>query len=73
MTHETRMWQVYLYQGVEVTVIQQWVDPFGTPMLRFGMMRDGEVMAAGMDEAGFLASAQFLRPDGAELVEGARG
>ncbi|WP_460274209.1 hypothetical protein [Celeribacter sp. ULVN23_4] len=72
MTHKTDMWQVYLYQEVEVTVIQQWVDPFGVPMLRFGLERDGEVLAVGMSEAEFLAEASFLRDNGDELVEGAR-
>jgi hypothetical protein len=72
MSHQTKMWQVYLYQEVEVTVIQQWVDPFGQPMLRFGIKRDGEVLAVGMPEAEFLTEATFLRDNGDELVEGAR-
>ncbi|SFK26139.1 hypothetical protein [Celeribacter neptunius] len=72
MSHQTEMWQVYLYQDVEVTVIQQWVDPFGTAMLRFGLTRDGEVLAVGMSETEFLAEATFLRAEGDELVEGAR-
>lgn len=71
MSHQTKMWQVYLYQEVEVTVIQQWVDPFGVPMLRFGLERDGEVLAVGMSEAEFLSEASFLRDNGDELVEGA--
>jgi len=70
--HLTRMWQVYSYEGHEVTVIQQWVDPFGVAMLRFGLQAEGEVMAAGMSEAAFLAAATFLREGGDELVEGAR-
>lgn len=72
MRHATEMWQVYRYQGAEVTVIQQWRDPFGALMLRIGLMRDGEVLAAGMAEAAFLADAEFLHADGPELVEGAR-
>jgi hypothetical protein len=72
MSHQTKMWQVYLYQEVEVTVIQQWVDPFGQPMLRFGIEREGEVLAVGLPEAEFLAEARFLRDNGDELVEGAR-
>ncbi|WP_138466008.1 hypothetical protein [Poseidonocella sp. HB161398] len=72
MGHHTRMWQVYAYGGTEVTVIQQWTDPFGTAMLRVGIERGGEVLALGMAEAEFLAEAAFLREDGAEITEGAR-
>ncbi|MBT9383557.1 hypothetical protein KM176_06790 [Pseudooceanicola sp. CBS1P-1] len=72
MTHKTEMWQVYRFQDVDVTVIQQWVDPFGRPMLRFGLDRDGEVLAAGLPEAEFLAEATLLAEAGSELVEGAR-
>lgn len=72
MTHETAMWQVYDFAGHEVTIIQQWVDPFGVAMLRFGLVEDGDVQAAGMTEAEFLAQSSLLREAGDEIVEGAR-
>lgn len=72
MTHETAMWQVYCYAGHEVTIIQQWVDPFGVAMLRFALVSDGEVQAAGMSEAVFLSQAQLLHDIGEEIVEGGR-
>lgn len=72
MTHETAMWQVYDFAGHEVTIIQQWVDPFGVAMLRFGLVSDGDVQAAGMSEAEFLSQARLLREAGDEIVEGER-
>ncbi len=72
MRHETRMWQVHDWQGAEVTVIQQWHDPFGTAMVRIGIARGGEVAAMGLPEAEFLRDARLLREDGSEMVEGAR-
>lgn len=53
------MWQRFTWRGHVVVVIQQWIDPFGCPMLRFADP-DDEDMAAGMSVQQFLAEATPL-------------
>lgn len=56
---ETDMWQRFTWRGHVVVVIQQWVDPFGRPMLRVADP-DDEAAAEGMAEDAFLAEATRL-------------
>ncbi|MDQ0507303.1 hypothetical protein [Xanthobacter agilis] len=72
MPYRTRMWQVYRLRGYLVTVIQQWHDPHGQPMVRVATAGEGDRLAAGMAERTFLAAAAFVAEDGVEIVEGAR-
>lgn len=72
MRHATEMRQVRRCRDAEVTAIRQWRDPFGAPMVRIGVDRDGDAPAAGLPEAECLAAAELLRAEGPELVEGAR-
>ena len=51
-----KMWKTYLLHGFTVMVIQQWNDPFGTPMVRIAEAGDEE-RAEGMPEADFLSQA----------------
>jgi hypothetical protein len=51
-----KMWKTYLFHGFTVMVIQQWNDPFGTPMVRIAEAGDAE-RAEGMPEADFLSQA----------------
>ncbi len=51
-----KMWKTYAFGGVSVMVVQQWNDPFGTPMVRIAEIGDEE-RAEGMPEAVFLAHA----------------
>jgi hypothetical protein len=50
------MWKTYQFNGFAVMVIQQWNDPFGTPMVRIAAASDEE-RAEGMPEAIFLSQA----------------
>lgn len=53
------MWGRYIYRGHEVTVIQQWADPFGRRMVRIASAGPGEEeAAAGMTEEAFMAEAR---------------
>ena len=51
-----KMWKTYALHGFTVMVVQQWHDPFGTPMVRIADARD-EGRAEGMPEAVFLSQA----------------
>jgi hypothetical protein len=53
------MWQRYRYRGHEVVVIQQWSDPFGTPMVRIADA-DDDAAATGLTEAAFMTEAQAI-------------
>jgi hypothetical protein len=50
------MWKTYVFHGLTVMVVQQWNDPFGTPMVRIAET-GGEERAEGMPEAVFLSQA----------------
>ena len=50
------MWKTYMLHGFPVMVVQQWDDPFGTPMVRVVDTSD-EQRAEGMAEAVFLSQA----------------
>jgi hypothetical protein len=50
------MWKTYMLHGFPVMVVQQWNDPFGTPMVRVIDTSDDE-RAEGMPEAVFLSQA----------------
>jgi hypothetical protein len=51
-----KMWETYMLHGFPVMVVQQWNDPFGTPMVRVVDTGD-EQRAEGMSEAIFLSQA----------------
>ncbi len=51
------MWGTYVYQGQDVMVIQQWVDPFGRGMVRIQTTGPGPEQAVGVLEAEFLDAA----------------
>ena len=53
---DTLMWQRFTWRGHRVMVIQQWTDPYGTPMLRVADP-ENEDMAAGMPVDQFLTEA----------------
>ena len=53
------MWQRFTWRGHRVEVIQQWVDPFGRPMLRVADPED-EDSAMGLPRDEFLAEATPL-------------
>jgi hypothetical protein len=56
MGQRAKMWKTYVLHGFTVMVVQQWNDPFGTPMVRIADARD-EGRAEGMPEAVFLSQA----------------
>ena len=41
------MWGAYVFQGHDVMVIQQWVDPFGRRMVRIQTTGPGPEQAMG--------------------------
>jgi len=51
-----KMWKTYALHGFTVMVVQQWTDPFGTPMVRIADTSD-EGRAEGMPEGVFLSQA----------------
>jgi hypothetical protein len=59
------MWGAYVFQGHEVMVIQQWVDPFGRRMVRIQTTGPGPEQATGLLEAEFLDAAVEVREAGA--------
>lgn len=55
--HATRMWATHTWQGHQVTIVQQWHDPYGRPMVRIQLATD-EDQATGLPETEFLQQAQ---------------
>ncbi len=72
MAHKTVMGQVYRWRDLDVTIVSQWRDSFGRPMLRVAAKDGAKTLAAGLMETAFLAEAVFLAAQGPEIVEGAR-
>lgn len=66
--HATRMWATYAWQDHHVTIVQQWHDPYGRPMVRIQLATD-EDQATGLPETEFLQHAhptpQSPRPEDA--------
>ncbi len=58
------MWRTYLFQDVEVRLIQQWQDPYGRPMVRIETINEDESRAESMPEDIFLAGASPIAADG---------
>lgn len=58
------MWRAYLFQDVEVRLIQQWQDPYGRPMVRIETINEDESRAESMLEDIFLAGASPIAADG---------
>lgn len=60
MTGPVSIGRVYRVMQRRVVVIQQWLDPFGRPMVRFRSADDGPEAEDGLSEAAFLALAEAL-------------
>ncbi len=56
----TELGRSYLYAGRQVVVIQQWRDPYGTPMIRVRTTDDEPVGEEGLAEHVFLRGAAPL-------------